>query len=88
MTTKRHRAPKPIRELLKVPRMQYPSAWSLLRSWGEFCELCLHREAGWVVLPKWQQRYRALRRSARNHGRELEPIDALRQVQREWEAGR
>ena len=52
MTTKRHRAPKPIRELLKVPRMQYPSVQSLLRCWGEFCELSLDRDAGWVVLPK------------------------------------
>ena len=88
MTMKRHRAPKPIRELLKVPRMQYPSVQSLLRCWGEFCELSLDRDAGWVVLPKWQQRYRALRRSARNHGHKLETIDALRQVQCEWEAGR
>lgn len=74
--------------LRKKPRVQYPSVLSLLRTWGEFCELSLNRDAGWVVLPKWQQRYKALRRSARNHGRELEPIDALRQVQREWEAGR
>lgn len=86
MTTKRHRAPKPIRELLKVPRMQYPSVQSLLRCWGEFCELSLHRDAGWVHLPRWQQRYKALRRSARNHGRKLETIDALWQVQREWES--
>ena len=88
MTTKRHRAPKPIRELLKVPRMQYPSVQSLLRCWGEFCELSLHRDAGWVELPRWQQRYKALRRSDRNHGRKLETIDALQRVQREWEASR
>lgn len=74
--------------LRKKPRVQYPSVQTLLRSWGEFCELSLHRDAGWVHLPRWQQRYKALRRSARNHGRKLETIDALRQVQREWEAGR
>ena len=88
MTTKRHKGPKPIRGLLKAPRVQYPSVQSLLRSWGEFCELSLGRDAGWVELSKWQQRYKALRRSARNHGRKLETIDALRQIQREWEASR
>lgn len=73
--------------LRKKPRVQYPSVWSLLWSWGEFCELSLDRDAGWVVLPKWQQRYRALRRSDRNHGHILGIIDALERVQREWEAG-
>lgn len=88
MTTKRRQSPRNLRNLRKTPRAQYPSVQSLLRCWGEFCELSLHRDAGWVHLPRWQQRYRALRRSARNHGRKLETIDALRQVQREWEAGR
>ena len=74
------------RQLQKPPRVQYPSVWSLLRSWGEFCELSLGRNAGWVALPRWQQRYKALRRSARNHGRKLEALDALEKVQREWEA--
>ena len=55
--------------LRKSPRVQYPSVLSLLRIWGELCELSLHRDAGWVHLPRWQQRYKALRRSARNHGR-------------------
>lgn len=86
--TKRRQFPRNTRWLRKSPRVQYSGVQTLLRSWGEFCDLCLHREAGWVVLPKWQQRYRALRRSARNHGRKLETIDALQQVQREWEAGR
>lgn len=72
--------------LRKSPRVQYPSVWSLLWSWGEFCELSLNRDAGWVVLPKWQQRYKALRRSSRNQGRKLEALDALEKVQREWEA--
>ena len=74
--------------LRKSPRVQYPSVWSLLWSWGEFCELSLDRDAGWVVLPKWQRRYKALRRSARNHGHMLgiDVIDALKRVQREWEA--
>lgn len=72
--------------LRKKPRVQYPSVQTLLRSWGEFCELSLHRDAGWVHLPRWQQRYKALRRSAWNHGRKLEIIDALKRVQREWEA--
>ena len=72
--------------LSKRPRVQHPSVQSLLRSWGGFCELSLNRDAGWVALPRWQQRYKALRRSARNHGRKLETIDALQQVQREWEA--
>ena len=71
--------------LRKSPRVQYPSVLSLLSSWGKFCELSLNREAGWVELPKWQQRYKALRRSARNHGRKLGIIDALKRVQREWE---
>ena len=88
MTTKRNRGPKPIRGLLKAPRVQYPSVQSLLRIWGEFCELSLGCEAGWVALPKWQQRYKALRRSARNHRHKLGTIDALQQVQREWEAAR
>ena len=74
--------------LRKNPRVQYPSVWSLLWSWREFCEICLHRDAGWVALPKWQQRYKALRRSARNHGYKLGTIDALEKVQREWEAMR
>ena len=72
--------------LRKKPRVQYPSALSLLRTWGEFCELSLDRDAGWVHLPRWQQRYKALRRSARNHGHRLGAIDALKRVQREWEA--
>lgn len=72
--------------LRKSPRLQYPSVWSLLRIWGKFCELSLGCEAGWVALPKWQQRYKALRRSARNHGRKFGIIDALEKVQREWEA--
>lgn len=72
--------------LRKKPRVQYPSALSLLRSWREFCELSLDRDAGWVELPRWQQRYKALRRSARNHGHKLRAIDALQRVQREWEA--
>ena len=72
-------------KLRKKPRVQYPSVWSLLWSWRSFCELSLNREAGWVALPRWQQRYKALRRSARNHGRKLGIIDALKRVQREWE---
>lgn len=72
--------------LRKKPRVQYPSVWSLLSSWGKFCELSLGRAAGWVHLPRWQQRYKALRRSARNHGHRLGAIDALKRVQREWEA--
>ena len=72
--------------LRKKPRVQYPSVLILLRTWGEFCELSLGRDAGWVHLPRWQQRYKALRRSARNHGRKMETIDALKRVQREWEA--
>ena len=72
--------------LCKSPRVQYPSVLSLLSSWGKFCELSLGCEAGWVALPKWQQRYKALRRSARNHGRMFGIIDALEKVQREWEA--
>ena len=69
--------------LRKKPRVQYPSALSLLRTWGEFCELSLGCDAGWVVLPKWQQRYKALHQSSRNHGRKLDTIDALERVQRE-----
>ena len=84
--TKRRQFPRNPRRLRKSPRVQYPSVWSLLWSWGEFCELSLNRDAGWVVLPKWQQRYKALRRSARNHGHKLGTIDALQRVQREWEA--
>ena len=84
--TKRHQFTKNPRRLRKSPRVQYPSVQTLLRSWGEFCELSLGRDAGWVVLPKWQQRYKALRRSARNHGHKLGTIDALMQVQHEWEA--
>lgn len=86
--TKRRQFPRNLRRLRKSPRVQYSGVWSLLRRWGEFCELSLGCDAGWVVLPKWQQRYKALRRSARNHGRKLETIDALQQVQREWEAMR
>ena len=71
--------------LRKKPKVQYPRVWSLLWSWGEFCELSLGRDAGWVHLPRWQQRYKALRRSARNHGLKLETIDALKRVQRKWE---
>lgn len=74
--------------LRKKPRVQYPSVWSLLRSWGQFCELSLYRDAGWVELPKWRQRYKALLRSARNHGSKTETIDALRKIQSEWEARR
>ena len=88
MTTKRNRATKPIRQLLKAPRVQYPSVLSLLRRWGEFCELSLGRDAGWIELPRWQQRYKALCRSDRNHGHVLGTIDALKRIQREWEAGR
>ena len=84
--TKRHQYPRNPRRLRKTSRVQYPSVQSLLWSWGEFCELSLDRDAGWVVLPKWQRRYKALRRSARNHGHKLETIDALMQVQHEWEA--
>lgn len=84
--TKRHQFPRNPRRLRKSPRVQYPSVWSLLWSWGEFCERSLGCDAGWVVLPKWQQRYKALRRSARNHGRNMDTIDALERVQREWEA--
>lgn len=84
--TKRHQFTKNPRRLRKTPRVQYPSVQSLLWSWGEFCELSMDRDAGWVVLPKWQQRYKALRRSARNHGRKFGIIDALERVQREWEA--
>ena len=72
--------------LQKAPRLQYPSVLSLLSSWGKFCELSLGCEAGWVALPKWQQRYKVLRRSSRNQGRKLEALDALEKVQREWEA--
>lgn len=72
--------------LRKKPRVQYPSVLILLRSWREFCELSLDRDAGWVHLPRWQQRYKAMRRSARNHGHILGIIDALERVQREWEA--
>lgn len=72
--------------LRKKPRVQYPSVLSLLWRWGEFCELSLNRDAGWVHLPRWQQRYKALRRSDRNHGHILGIIDALERVQREWEA--
>ena len=71
--------------LRKKPRVQYPIVLILLRTWGEFCELSLGCDAGWVVFPKWQQRYKALRRSARNHGRKMETIDALKRVQRGWE---
>ena len=71
--------------LRKKPRVQYPIVLILLRTWGEFCELSLNRDAGWVHLPRWQQRYKALRRSDRNHGRKMETIDALKRVQREWE---
>lgn len=71
--------------LRKKPRVQYPSVWSLLSSWGKFCELSLGRAAGWVHLPRWQQRYKALRRSDRNHGHILGIIDALERIQREWE---
>lgn len=84
--TKRHQFTKNPRRLRKTPRVQYPSVLSLLSSWGKFCELSLGCEAGWVALPKWQQRYKALRRSARNHGRKFGIIDALERVQREWEA--
>ena len=83
MKTRRRRNP---RHLRKRPRVQYSSVWSLLWSWGEFCEICLERDAGWVRLPRWQRRYKALRRSARNHGLKLETIDALKRVQGEWEA--
>ena len=38
--------------LRKKPRMQYPSVLILLRSWREFCELSLDRDAGWVHLPR------------------------------------
>lgn len=86
--TKRRQFLRNPRRLRKSPRVQYPNVWSLLWSWGEFCELSLDREAGWVALPKWQQRYKALRRSARNHGHMLGIIDALERVQREWEAMR
>lgn len=72
--------------LRKKPRVQYPSVLNLLWFWGAFCELSLDRDAGWVHLPRWQQRYKALRRSARNHGHRLGAIDALKRVQREWEA--
>ena len=82
MKTRRRRNP---RHLRKRPRVQCSSVWSLLRSWGEFCEMALGRDAGWVTLPRWQQRYKALRRSAWNHGRKMETIDVLKQVQREWE---
>lgn len=86
MTTKRHRAPKPIQKLLKAPRPNYPSFPRLLQSWKLLSWCFRNREAGWVALPKWQQRYKALRRSARNHGRKFGIIDALERVQREWEA--
>lgn len=84
--TKRHQFTKNPRRLRKSPRVQCSSVWSLLSSWGKFCELSLGRAAGWVHLPRWQQRYKALRRSDRNHGRKMETIDVLKQVQREWEA--
>lgn len=74
--------------LRKSPRVQYPNVLSLLSSWGKFCELSLGRNSGWGELPKWQQRYKALRRSSRNHGHKLGTIDALQRVQREWEAMR
>ena len=45
----------------------------------------IERSGGWVHLPRWQQRYKALRRSDRNHGHILGIIDALERVQREWE---
>ena len=86
--TKRRQFPRNPRRLRKSPRVQYPSVQTLLWSWGEFCELSLGCDAGWVVLPKWQQRYKALRRSDRNHGHMLGIIDALERVQREWEAMR
>ena len=86
--TKRRQFPRDPRRLRKTPRVQYPSVQTLLWSWGEFCELSLGCDAGWVVLPKWQQRYKALRRSDRNHGHILGIIDALERVQREWEASR
>ena len=74
--------------LRKRPRVQYPSALSLLRTWGEFCELSLDRDAGWVVLPRWRQHFKALRRSARNHGHKLDALEALKKIQAEWEASR
>ena len=83
--TKRHQYTRNPRRLRKTPRVQYPSVWSLLWSWRSFCELSLDREAGWVALPKWQQRYKALRRSARNHGHKLGTIDALQRVKLGWE---
>lgn len=84
--TKRHQFTKNPRRLRKSPRVQYPSVQTLLRSWGEFCELSLGRDAGWVVLPKWRQRYKALHQSSLNHGRKLDTINALERIQREWEA--
>lgn len=73
-------------KLLKKPRTQRVSTPRLLSGWRSFCELSLNREAGWVALPRWRQRYKALRRSARNHGHKLGTIDALQRGQREWEA--
>lgn len=48
--------------------------------------MSLGRDAGWVVLPKWRQRYKALHQSSLNHGRKLDTINALERIQREWEA--
>lgn len=86
MTAKRNRSHKPIRELRKAPRTRGPSLDSLRLGWQAFCECALDRNADWAGVPKWQQRYKALRRSARNHGRKFGIIDALEKVQREWEA--
>ena len=72
--------------LRKKPRVRRTDVRSLLSGWRTFCELSLNRDAGWVALPRWRQRYKALRRSARTHGHKLGTIDALQRVQREWEA--
>lgn len=86
MTAKRNRSHKPIRELRKAPRTYGPSLDSLLLGWQAFCECALDRNADWAGVPKWRRRYKALRRSARNHGRKFGIIDALERLQREWEA--
>lgn len=73
--------------LRKRPRGQGDGYLGQLLVWRYFRRLFDGSDsAAWVDNPKWRQRYKALRRSTRNHGRMLEVINAPKQVQREWEA--
>lgn len=61
---------------------------ALFDSADRFYRYLLRTETTWIGDPKWHGRFRALKRSRRNHGENAAMIDLLHRVVQEWEERR